>query len=65
MYSFEIINLCIKHYNENINLHKIAYILNISITTIYKWVEKYNYYFINNIFKSIKYFLELMNYFLY
>ena len=36
MYSFEIINLCIKYYNENINLHKIAYILNISITTIYK-----------------------------
>ena len=39
MYSFEIINLCIKHYNKNINLRKIAYILNISITTIYKWIN--------------------------
>ena len=59
MYSFEIINLCIKHYNENINLHKIAYILNISITTIYKWISKYNYYFINNIFLTFNIFKSI------
>ena len=47
MYSIDIINLCITHYNKNLNLHKIAYNLNI-ITTIIN-----NTYLNSDIYKII------------
>ena len=59
-YSNEIINLCIQHYNNNINVPKTSLMTNVSSITIYRWIDKYNYYFINNtpltekIFEEIK-----------
>jgi len=50
MYSADIINLCIKHYNENKNISTISYLLYVSKQTIYNWFYKYRYNFDNNIF---------------
>ena len=50
MYSVDIINLSIKYYNENNNIAKISYILDISKKTVYNWFYKYKYYFDNNIY---------------
>ena len=48
-YKIDIINLCIYHYSNNIKISKIATILNVSISTIYIWIQKYEYFFNNNI----------------
>ena len=50
MYSVDIINLSIKYYNENKNISKISYILDVSKQTVYNWFYKYKYYFDNNIY---------------
>lgn len=59
-YSVDIINLCISHFHDKISVINISKILRVSIANIYKWLNKYNYYFINGIqitddnFKTIK-----------
>ena len=48
-YSNDIINLCIQHFNNKIKVPKISQLTNVSSITIYRWIYKYNYFFINNI----------------
>ena len=47
-YSNEIINLCILHFN-NKKFPKISQLANVTSMTIYRWLYKYNYFFINNV----------------
>jgi len=48
-YTIDIINLCIFHYSNKMPIKNISICLNISKPIIYKWINKYNYYFENKI----------------
>ena len=48
-YTIDIINLCIFHYSNKMPIKNISICLNISKPIIYKWINKYNYYFENEI----------------
>ena len=48
-YSLDIINLSIRNYNLPLKKSKICNLLNIRIGTLNNWLNKYNYYYTNNI----------------
>ncbi len=48
-YSLDIINLSIHNYNLPLKKSKICNLLNIRIKTLNNWLNKYNYYYTNNI----------------
>lgn len=49
VYEIDIINVCIYHYSINTKILNISKMLNISKQIIYIWINKYNFYFVNNI----------------
>jgi len=48
-YNIDIINLSINHYNKIKNIQKVSTLLNISHSTLYRWYQKYNNNYENNL----------------